>query len=103
MNAIETSVDHLKWLFTVVMALAITEGLKQFVREIKDQDGGALAPPHGQGPVPAPNAQAFRPVRADCTLGLLAFLVTVMPFARGYREFSFSRSGTQAAVEMRPK
>jgi hypothetical protein len=23
--------------------------------------------------------------------------------ARGYREFSFSRSGTQAAVEMRPK
>jgi hypothetical protein len=24
-------------------------------------------------------------------------------FARGYREFSFSRSGTQAAVEMRPK
>jgi hypothetical protein len=30
MNAIETSVNHLQWLFTIVMALAITEGLRAY-------------------------------------------------------------------------
>jgi hypothetical protein len=38
---------------------------------------------------------------AATIFGELMTATTLM--ARGYREFSFSRSGTQAAVEMRPK
>ena len=72
MNAIEASVSHLQWLFITVMAIAITEGLKQFVREIRDND-----------------ENAHQPFRWECFFGLLALLATAMPFTYGMSRYFF--------------
>jgi nucleoside 2-deoxyribosyltransferase len=141
MSDIETSVSHLQWLFTTVMALAIAEGLKQFVREIKDPPNAVNAPVAdavagnapvadavvGNAPVAdavvgnAPVADAVavgnaavgnavvgnavvgnlavgnlavgnaaaHPLRWECAGGLLAFLVTAMPFTYGMTRYFF--------------
>jgi hypothetical protein len=65
MNAIENAVNHFQWLFTIIMALAITEGLKQFVTEYKDDE------------------KTKPPIRWECVGGLVAFLLTAMLFTYG--------------------
>jgi hypothetical protein len=73
---IEALVAQLQTLFTIIMALAITEGLKQFVREIKDSNNQNQE-----------NDTTSKHLRWKCFPGLIAFLVTAMPFLYGMARY----------------
>lgn len=72
MTAIEASVNHLEWFFTTIMALAIAEGLKQFVMETRDNE----EPAKGH-------------LRWWCFIALFALLAQAMPFTYAMTRYFF--------------
>ncbi len=77
MNTISNSVDALKWFFTTIMALAVTESLKQFVEEIK------------KGPDGKKGADSTFHLRVECIPLLLTLLMLATCFMFGMTRYFF--------------